>query len=93
MAKRMKTRSRRRTQVVVPGGNVITRFTRRKPKAAICANCKSPLPGTVRKIPSALHLIAKSSRKPSRPFGGYYCSACMRTALLSQLPQDKGEGQ
>ena len=93
MAKRMKTRSLRRIQVVVPGGRTITRFSRRKPKAARCANCKRPLAGTSRNIPSVFRSMAKTARRPSRPFGGYYCSACMRAALLAQLPKATEEGE
>ncbi|MEK6812641.1 MAG: 50S ribosomal protein L34e, partial [Nanoarchaeota archaeon] len=84
--KRMRTRSRRRIQRKVPGGRTVTHYKRRKPQAARCAGCKKPLPGIPRKIPSALHTVAKSSRRPSRPFGGFYCSACMRAALLAQIP-------
>lgn len=52
-----------------------------KPAAAKCARCKKPLHGVPRLRPAQLKKLSKSKRRPSRPYGGYYCSSCMREAL------------
>lgn len=53
----------------------------RKPKKAKCAKCGKPLPGIPRVIPSVFKKLARTKRKPSRPYGGNLCSKCMREKI------------
>ena len=48
---------------------------------ARCASCGRPLGGIPRLRASELQSLPKSSRMPSRPFGGYLCPACTRQAI------------
>ena len=57
---------------------VVIRKVRKKPKIAKCAICKKPLHGVPREIPSRMRKMAKTEKRPERPFGGYLCSECMR---------------
>ena len=87
----IRTRSKRRVQVKLPGNSTVTRYRRRRPGAAKCASCKKPLLTLPRKLPGLIKHLTKSARRPSRPYGGYYCSSCMRAALLSQVRADQEE--
>lgn len=70
----MISRVKRRTS----SGRVVIRPKRKKPKIAKCANCGKPLHGVPRKIPSEIRKLAKTKKRPERPYGGYLCSSCMR---------------
>ncbi len=85
----IRTRSKRRVQVKLPGNTTVTHYRRRRPAAAKCASCKKVLMGTPRALPSAVQKVPKSARRPARPYGGYYCASCMRTALLVQVRADQ----
>jgi large subunit ribosomal protein L34e len=61
-----------------PTGKIVLVKERRRPKIAKCAICKKPLHGVPRGIPSEIRKLAKSERRPSRPFGGYLCSSCAK---------------
>ena len=56
----------------------VLRVKRRKIKFAKCAICKKPLHGMKRLEVSELKKLAKSERKPERPYGGYLCSKCAK---------------
>jgi len=76
-----RSRRLRRKKVRTPGNKLVTHFLRRKPKVAKCAVCGKPLHGTPRKIPSIFKNLAKSIKKPQRPYGGNLCSRCMREIM------------
>lgn len=76
-----RSRTLRRVFVKTPGGRTVMRYRRRKPSKAICANCKKVLIGVPREIPSKMKNMPKSSKRPERPYGGIYCSACTRQLL------------
>ena len=81
MAKYIRTRSLRRKQVKLPGGKLVTHYERRKPGKTLCASCKKPLYGTARALPHVMKKLPKSAKRPSRPYGGYYCSPCSRLLI------------
>ncbi|MBI4181741.1 MAG: 50S ribosomal protein L34e [Candidatus Aenigmarchaeota archaeon] len=80
----LRSRSFRRRTVRTPGGTLKTRYEDRRPAPAKCAQCKGPLAGVPRAGPAAMRKLAKSSRRPNRPFGGTLCSACSRTVLKAR---------
>ncbi|MBU5537188.1 MAG: 50S ribosomal protein L34e [Candidatus Aenigmatarchaeota archaeon] len=61
-----------------PSGKVVFRERKERPSKAKCANCKSPLCGVPRKIPSELRKLSATERRPERPYGGYFCPSCSR---------------
>ena len=77
----LRSRSLKRKRVRTPGNRLITRYEYKKPKVAKCAICKKPLHGVPRINPVEMRKLAKSSRRPRRPYGGNLCSSCMRDLL------------
>ncbi len=75
---RFKSKSWRQKQVKTPGNKLVTRYSRKNPKVARCANCGRRLFGVPRIRPEYLKRTKKTERRPERPFGGYLCSSCMR---------------
>lgn len=76
-----RTRSLRRKQVRTPGGKLVTRYLKRKPKIAHCATCKKTLKGVPRERPYKMHKLPKTKKRPERPYGGVLCSSCMRKKI------------
>lgn len=77
----LRTRSKKRVMVRTPGGNTVVHYRREKPGAAKCALCGSPLGGVPRLLPHELRKLPKSSRRPTRPYGGYLCPSCLRLGI------------
>lgn len=74
----LRTRSRKRVYVRVPGGEARVHYRREKPSYAKCAACKSPIHGIPRKFSWKL---SKSEKTVSRPYGGYLCNRCFKEGL------------
>jgi large subunit ribosomal protein L34e len=74
-------RAKKRVYVKVPGGGLKLRFKREKPNPARCAWCGSVLGGVPRLSSRELRRLARSSRRPSRPYGGYICPSCLKEGL------------
>jgi large subunit ribosomal protein L34e len=79
-AGRFKSRSWRRVKVKTPK-RLITHYERKKPKRAVCAICKKELHGIPRAFPKELQSMAKTKKRPERPYGGYLCSECLRKIM------------
>ena len=76
-----KSRTFRRVFKKLPGGTTVTRFLRRKPKGAHCARCGSGLQGIPRENATEMKNMAKSKKRPERPYGGVLCSRCLRDTI------------
>ncbi|MEM2121580.1 MAG: 50S ribosomal protein L34e [Candidatus Woesearchaeota archaeon] len=79
-AGRFKSRSWRRIKVRTPKRTIV-RYTRKKPKKAVCALCKKEIHGVPREFPKKLKSMAKTKKRPERPYGGYLCSECLRKVM------------
>jgi len=79
-----KSRTYRRIPTTTPGGNDVVQYKKRKPSKAICGNCKKLLPGVPRERPVKMRTMAKTSKRPERPFGGVLCSACTRKVMVTK---------
>jgi large subunit ribosomal protein L34e len=77
-----RSRKRRRVRVRTPGGKTKIVYKKRKPSAAKCAYCGDVLKGVLRSSPSGIRKLAKTQRRPERPYGGVLCSKCMRKKLV-----------
>jgi len=77
----LRSRSLRRKRIRTPGNRLIVRYEDRRPKIAKCAICKKPLHGIPRLNPVDMRKLAKTKRRPERPYGGNLCSSCMRELL------------
>jgi large subunit ribosomal protein L34e len=78
---KLRSRSLKRKKVRTPGNRLITRYEKRRPHVAKCTICKKPLHGVPRLNPVELRKLAKTKRRPERPYGGNLCSSCMRDLL------------
>ena len=81
---RTKSRTYRRVYVKTPGGRTTLHYRKRKPSHAQCGSCGSILKGVLRERPVGMR-VSKSQKRPSRPFGGVLCSACMRTMIAAKV--------
>ncbi|MGB9748240.1 MAG: 50S ribosomal protein L34e [Candidatus Woesearchaeota archaeon] len=79
-AGRFKSRSWRRVKVRTPK-KLVTHYKRRKPKKIVCALCKKEIHGVPREFPKKLQSMAKTKKRPERPYGGYLCSECLRKLM------------
>jgi large subunit ribosomal protein L34e len=69
----------------IPGGALVIHYKKKKPGQARCAACGRPLPGVKRDIPSKIRRLAKSRKRPKRPYGGNLCSRCSREAVRGKI--------
>ena len=79
-----RSRSLRRISVKTPGARVVVHHRKRKPKGASCGNCRAILKGTPRERPYKMMTMAKTMKRPERPYGGVLCSRCMRSHFKQQ---------
>ena len=75
---RYRSRSLKRFQRKTPGNRTVTHYKYRMQGKHICAICGNVLHGKPRGKPFKIAKLAKSERKPTRPFGGMLCSPCSR---------------
>ena len=73
-----RSRSRRRVYKRTPGGRTVVHYEKRKPGVARCAVCGRPLGGVPRGRPVELRNMAKTEKRPERPYGGQICPSCLR---------------
>lgn len=78
-----RSRTFRRVFRRTPGGNVSLQFKKRKPSKAKCGSCQAELKGVPRERPAVMRGLAKTKKRPERPFGGVLCSACTRRKALA----------
>jgi len=74
----------RRVFVKTPGKRTVMHYRLRKPSKAICASCGAVLAGMARERPYKMMNMAKSMKRPERPFGGILCSRCMRAEIKAR---------
>lgn len=79
-----KSKSLRKTYRKTPSSRVVTHYKKRKSKKSHCANCGALLSGVARERPFKMQNIPKTKKRPQRPYGGYYCSKCMRKVLIEK---------
>lgn len=76
-----KSRSKKLRYVKTPGGRTVVQYKPKKHSKPTCAGCGAVLAGMPHKKPSELRKLPKTARRPERPYGGYFCSACMRQKI------------
>ena len=80
-----KSRSMRRVYVKKPGNTVNISYRKAKPSKAKCAKCGAVLKGVPRERPYKMQNMAKTKKRPSRPYGGFLCSKCMRAKIKEKV--------
>ncbi|NJL43989.1 MAG: 50S ribosomal protein L34e [Nitrosarchaeum sp.] len=86
-----KSRTFKRKQVPVPGGQLAKHFVKPNPKQASCAACGRALHGIPRKSPTQMHNLPKTMKRPERPYGGVLCSSCMRHEMVQKARAESQE--
>lgn len=79
-ARKLRSRSLRRVYVKTPGGKTVLHYRRSKPKIGHC-KCGAKLKGVARERPYKMMNMAKTKKRPERPYGGVLCSKCLREFL------------
>lgn len=88
-APRYRSRSLRRIYKKTPGGRTIVHYGKRKPSKARCAKCGDLLKGVARERPYKMQNMAKTKKRPERPYGGVLCSRCMRMLIIKKAREGK----
>jgi len=81
---RHKSRTLRRVFVRTPGAKNTLTYRKRAPSKAKCADCGAVLAGVIRARPHVMKKTSKSSKKPTRPYGGNLCSKCSRKKIIEK---------
>lgn len=68
-----------------PSGKINIHKKREKPALAKCANCKKPLQGVPKLVSSQMRKLAKTKRRPEKPYGGYLCTSCSRELFRERI--------
>ena len=84
VAPRFRSRRLIRKNIRIPGGSVVLRYKRRKPGKPQCSMCGEYLKGVGRGIISKIGKLSKTERRPERPYGGVFCSKCMRKVMIDK---------
>ena len=79
-----KSRTLRRVYRKTPGNRTVVHYKKKKPKKSRCAGCSALLKGVPRERPHKMKKISKTKKRPERPYGGYYCSKCMRKLMIEK---------
>jgi large subunit ribosomal protein L34e len=79
-----RSRTLRRIHVKTPKSTRLV-YAKRKPSKAHCAVCKKVLHGVATARPYKMSKLAKTEKRPERPYAGMLCSSCMRLRIKSEL--------
>lgn len=80
-----RNRSWRRVIVRTPGGRIVIHYERRRPNKPVCMVCGKPLNGVPALRPSELSKLAKTEKRPERPYGGVVCPECLARGLRNAI--------
>lgn len=80
-----RSRTFRRVFKKTPGGKTVLHYSKRKPSKAKCGKCGAVLAGVPVDRPVKIRRMAKTQKRPSRPFGGVLCSKCMRSHQVKKV--------
>lgn len=83
-AKRHRNKTFRKVFVKTPGGKTTIQYKKKKPSKAVCADCGAVLKGVPRERPYKMQKMAKTVKRPERPYGGVLCSKCSRSKIISK---------
>ena len=79
-----RSRTYRRMNAKLPGGRLVIHYVKRKPAKAKCGNCGDFLKGVPRERPLKMSHMAKTKKRPERPYGGNLCSQCTRELIIEK---------
>jgi large subunit ribosomal protein L34e len=80
-----RARSWRRISKRIPSGRAVVHYEKGKPGRARCAVCGAPLNGVPALRPVVLSKLAKTEKRPERPYGGVVCPKCLSRGLRNSI--------
>jgi large subunit ribosomal protein L34e len=83
--RRLRSRSFRRIPRKLPGGRVKIQYKKRNPQPHQCGQCGAVLKGIPRAVPLRMKNMAKTMKRPQRPYGGVLCTKCQRSKILDSI--------
>ncbi|AEF96048.1 50S ribosomal protein L34e [Methanotorris igneus] len=83
-APRYRSSSYRKVYRRVPGNRTVIHYRRKKPAKHKCAVCGNILNGVPRGRPVEIRKLAKTEKRPERPYGGYLCPKCLRRLMIQK---------
>lgn len=81
---RLKSRTLARIYRRTTKKGVVIHYKKRKPKLARCGGCGAVLKGVPRERPFKMQKMAKTKKRPERPYGGVLCSKCTRALIIKK---------
>lgn len=84
-----KSRTLRRVAKRVPTGTSVIVYKQRKPRAHRCALTGEQLHGIPRRTPLHLAKLAKTKKRPQRPYGGVFGSRATRQLLKEEARETR----
>ncbi|MFT4297636.1 MAG: 50S ribosomal protein L34e [Candidatus Woesearchaeota archaeon] len=84
-----KSRSMRKIFVKAPGNTIKVHYKKRKPKKAVCPVYGTELSGVPRERPIKMKNMAKTKKRPERPYGGVLSSKAMRDKMKQKAREMK----
>jgi len=79
-----RSRTLRRVFITTPGGEKKIHYRKRKPSSAKCSSCGAVLKGVPRERPTKMQNMAKTKKRPERPYGGVLCTKCTRQLMVNK---------
>lgn len=76
-----RTSSWRKVKVRTPSGRTIIHYEKRRPNKARCSICGAELNGVPALRPYQLSKLAKTEKRPERPYGGVICPKCLARGI------------
>ncbi|MDP3728833.1 MAG: 50S ribosomal protein L34e [bacterium] len=83
MAFKHRNRSFRKVLVKL-ASKVTTHYKKRNPAKAQCGGCGKELHGVPRARIVKMQNLPKTKKRPERPYGGVFCSKCMRETMIAR---------
>ncbi len=84
VAGRFRSRKFKRVSTKTPGGKVVLHHEKRKHAKAQCGGCGDYLKGVFTGPLHKMRSVSKTERRPQRPYGGVFCSKCMRKTMVEK---------
>ncbi len=84
VAPRYRSRSKRRVYVRTPGSITKIQYRARNPKLGTCPVTGQTLKGVPRASTVKMRTLAKTKKRPQRPYGGVLSSKAMRRVVINE---------
>ncbi|RLG14556.1 MAG: 50S ribosomal protein L34e [Candidatus Nanohalarchaeota archaeon] len=84
METRFRSGTYKKIKVRLPSGRRTMHFVKRKVGPALCAVCKTKLPGVASERAAKMRKISMAKKTVSRAYGGYMCAKCLRNKIKQE---------